>query len=180
MVPVWAASATAATIAINGYWTTPADSANVSILYASADPNADTSSTPPWIAKMWRPTNGWDQAKLDNAQLKVTSDDATPDIGPHAMGLEALVQLAEARPTIGDPADPVATQEIDPMSSGSIAVTVDAPADQDVTLNWSESGTPASQPVSAGGSHTEVLDAPDATVVDYVEVVSENEDPDRP
>jgi hypothetical protein len=160
VVPIWAASATAATIGIRGY-----DGTNTTVLFSEADPNADTSSTPPWFAKMWRPTNGWDQAKLDAAALLLLSNDATPDIGPHAVGMEFCVQVAATQTLFGT----LATQALDPVTGGVLRATVDTNVTgQAADLYYEESGTPTTVPVAASTTHNENIDAPDMPSTNYI------------
>jgi hypothetical protein len=174
VVPMWAASATAATCRVIGY-----DGTTATTLFFEADPQADNTSTPAWICAMWRPTGGWTQAKLDAAAIRFGSNDATPDIGPLAVGMEVAVQNGAVAPIIGESGSVEVTEARDPVSGGMLAVTVDTPADQGTTLFWDDAGTPGSQVVAPSSSHTETFDAPDATTVVEVGVISDNEDPDR-
>jgi hypothetical protein len=166
LVPMWAASATTATCRVLGY-----DGTTATTLFAEADPEADNTSTPAWICKMWRPTGGWTQAKLDAAAIRFGSNDATPDIGPHAVGMEVAVQVAAVEPVFGDPAtgDVLVEAKVDPATGGKLSLDVTTPPQTGGTLRWEVAGTPDSVAVPAGSTHTEVLDAADVTVVNRVE-----------
>jgi hypothetical protein len=168
IVPVWAAAATTATMGLGG----TVDGTTLTGLYTTADPGADNSSTPPYLAKMWRPTNGWDQTKLDAAQLRISSDDATPDIGPHALGLEVLAQSGSTGQLFGDLAS--ATQ--DPVTGGVLAVAATPTSGYDATLHYEEGGSPTDVATPGGTTTTEVIDAPDAPAVNYVALYPPAED----
>lgn len=155
---MWAASATAATLQLNGH-----DGTASTTLMAMADYNADTSSAPPWLAKIWRPTGGWTQAKLDAATLDILSDDATPDVGWHCLGMIACVKLASTQTLFGT----LASAAIDPDTGGILKVAVTNPASQGSTLHTEYPST-TDTPVAAGGSQTVVLDAPDAPTTGQV------------
>jgi hypothetical protein len=168
LAPMWAAAATVATCRITGY-----DGTTAATLFAEADPGADTTSPPVWICKLWRPSGGWTQAKLDAAVIRFGSNDATPDIGPHAVGMEAVVQVAAVEAMIGESGGLLVDAAKDPVTGGVLGVTVETPADQGATLNWEAGGVPGSQAVGAGSAHTETFDAVDSTTVTFVEVVSD-------
>jgi hypothetical protein len=167
VVPLWAASGTASTFALSGD-ATNSDGTLVEILANDIDYNADASSTPPWLAKLWRPANGWDQAKLDKAMLIPDSGDPNPDTGPHAMGLEVLLTVAEVMPLFGT----MATQTLDPASGAVIAVTVNTSVEPGKTadLVYEEVGSPTTVPVAANTSHTEIIDAPDMPTINRIEL----------
>jgi hypothetical protein len=173
VLPMWAATGLVATCRVNGW-----DGTTSTALFAEADPEADATSTPAWICKMWRPAGGWTQAKLDAAAVRVGSLDPNPDIMPHAVGMEVAVQVAAEAPVIGEAGGVEATEARDPVTGGMLGVTVDTPAGQGATLNWDD-GTPGSQVVAPSSTHTETFDAVDASTVTFVEVVSDNEAPDR-
>lgn len=174
IAPIWAASATAATIMLRGHW--GSGTTDYNNLYVMADPNADTSSTPPWIAVMWRPANGWTQSKLDFAYINVQSDDATPDIGPHAIGMEVLVKLgatqrvAEVTGLEGVTAPATVDAVLDADSGGVISYTASAPPDFDAVVSYVVRGSPVNVTVPAGSSDLEVIDAADASEVTSVTI----------
>jgi hypothetical protein len=171
---MWAAAATTATCRVLGY-----DGTTATTLFSEADPGTDNSSTPAWICAMWKPSGGWTQAKLDAAAIRFGSNDATPDIGPHAVGMEVAVQAAAVGSIIGEAGSVEVTEARDALSGAMLGVTTTTPAEQGTTLFWDDAGTPGSQVVAAASSHTETFDAPDATTVAEVGVISDNEAPER-
>jgi hypothetical protein len=167
VIPMWAASGTAATCRVNGW-----DGTTSTALFAEADPEADNSSTPAWICKMWRPSGGWDQTKLDAAAIRFGSNDATPDIGPHAIGMEVCVQSAQTQTLFGA----LATQALDPVSAGVLGVDVTPTPGYDATLHYEQGGTPTDVAAPGGTTTTEVIDAPDAPSVEYLALYPPPED----
>jgi hypothetical protein len=165
VAPIWAAAATAATIGVSGY-----EGSATTVLYSEADPNADTSSTPPYLAKLWRPTNGWTQAKLDAAEVRFVSNDATPDIGPHAVGMEVLVKVASSELLFGDAgAIPRIEQKYDPDTLGILqlkAYTGDVGLEVEYEVNG-VAQTPWSVPANSNPA-TLTLDAPDIVTVNWL------------
>jgi len=163
VLPMWAATATAATCRVNGW-----DGTTSTTLFAEADPEADATSTPAWICKMWRPAGGWTQAKLDAAAVRIGSLDPNPDIMPHAVGMEVCVQLAATQTLFGT----MASQALDPTTGGVLGVTVDTTVDpgKAADLTYEESGSPTTVPVAADTVHVETTDAADATVVNRIEL----------
>jgi hypothetical protein len=159
LAPIWAASGTAATIRLIGF-----DGTTAVTLYAEADPGSDNSATPAWACALWRPANGWTQAMLDAAALRVGSNDATPDIGVHALGLLVLLQTANTAPVFGS----LATATLDPVTGGVLGMTVTPPVGYDTTLHYEESGSPTEVGVTGGDTHTETIDAPDAPTTNYI------------
>jgi hypothetical protein len=105
VIPLWAASATAATIRLFAY-----DGTTQYILLSEQDPQADNTATPVWVAKTVRPTSGridWTQAKLDALVFRFGSNDATPDIGVDMILAEVAVVKAQPEVLFGSPGDPV-------------------------------------------------------------------------
>jgi hypothetical protein len=87
----WATSATAGTLGFRAW-----DGAAETILQAgTVDPNFDNSTTAPaWVCKMYLPSGGWTQAKLNALAFRVGfSSDATPDEGIHAIYAEADIKI---------------------------------------------------------------------------------------
>jgi hypothetical protein len=176
VVAFWAAAATAATIGVIGY----DGSGTNTTLFTEADPNADTSSTPPWIIPMWWPQGNqtiWDQAKVDAAAIEIRSSDATPDIGVHALGAILLVRLGESVPVFGG-GDPLRVEQVtDPDTGGIVQLHAYTPADQSATLVYELSGVEQTPVVVAAGSDPQVVvvGAPDLPTVSRIEL-----QPDEP
>lgn len=126
---------------------------------ASYDPDSLTaisSTHPRWACAMWQSVNGWTQAELDAAAVRVGfSTDATPDMGVHAVYLEIAVGKTRSQQLFGD----LASLEADPNRGGAVSITVDAAAGQDADLYYEEGGSPTTVPVTGGTSHTEQINA---------------------
>jgi hypothetical protein len=167
----WAASATAATIGFRGY-----EGSAETFLFAAADPNFDNTSTPAWVCKMYRPTNGWTQAKLDALAFRVGfSDDATPDVGIHALYAEVAVQTAAVQAMFGTTGDVQVTANYDPLSGGILGLSTTTPEGKAATLHYEVSGSPTDVSVAAASSDSRTLDAPDAPTVGYVAIYPDPE-----
>jgi len=122
-------------------------------------------SIPPWVGYMWNPSNGWTQAKLDAAALRFGfSNDATPDMGVHAMYLEVAVTDAKTQQLFGD----LASVAVNPNSLGVVSVTVTPPSGGDSTLHYETSGSPTDVAVTAGSTATQQLNAPDKPTTNYI------------
>jgi hypothetical protein len=167
VLPMWAASGTAATVRVLGF-----DGTTATTLFSEANPTTDNSSTPGWVCAMWRPTGGWDQGKLDAAAIRVGSNDATPDIMPHAVGMEILVKPGDTAPLFGD----LASATSDPTSAGILGVSVTPTGGYDASLHYEEGGSPTDVATPGGMTTTEVIDAPDAPAVNYVALYPPAED----
>jgi hypothetical protein len=89
----WAAAATANTIGFWGY--SGSEPLFGTQLLPLSDPNFDNSTTAPaWFCEMFAPTGGWTQAKLDALEARMGgSDDATPDVGIHAVYAEVAIAI---------------------------------------------------------------------------------------
>jgi hypothetical protein len=162
VLPMWAGSATAATCRVTAW-----DGSASATLFAEADPEADNSTTSPaWICKMWKPTGGWTQAKLDAATIRVGSNDATPDIMPHAVGMEVAIQAAQTQMLFGDLADATS----DPVTGGILKITTTTPPDKAADLTYEEGGTPTTVNVPPNTTDTTIIDAPDAPAINYVKL----------
>jgi hypothetical protein len=158
--------------------TTEANLIPATTSYDAAGPTALSATDPLWLTKLWTPTGGWTLAKLNAAAVRVGfSPDATPDMGVHVAYLEYAKGKTRTDTVIGEAGSVVLDANTDPNSLGTRSLTLDTPADQGATLNWTAGGTPDTQVVAAASSHTESFDGADG--VTFVEVVSENEDPDR-
>jgi hypothetical protein len=160
----WAASATAATVGFRAH-----DGTTSHTLFAAADPAFDNSSTPAWVCKVVRTTGGgkidWTQPKLDELAARMGfSDDATPDIGVHAVRGEVAKQMAQTQTLFGT----LATQALDPLSGGILGVTVTTPPDRAADLYYEVDGTPTTVPIAADDTYTEMIGAPDEPTVNYL------------
>jgi hypothetical protein len=172
IIPLWAASATAATIKVV-LW----DGTTATNIWNETDPNADNTANSPWLCRLWKPAGGWTQPKLDAAAVRVGAADATPDIGCNAMGVELCVQVAETIPVFGG-TDPLRVEQLtDPNSGGVLALRAYAPTEYGATLIYELSGVAQTPVVVAAGSnpHTVTIDAVDASVVTRIELA-----PDQP
>jgi hypothetical protein len=161
VAPLWAASTAAATIGLQGWYgtaTTP--------LYGEADPNADTSTTPPWVAKMFTPTNRWDQTRLDAAAVEVWSTDPNPIIGLHAVGLETLHRIGEPALLFGAAgAVPRIEQTYDPDSYGLVQLHAYT-GDLGLEVTYEVDGAPVGWSVPPNSNPaTRTLDADDMATV---------------
>jgi len=164
----WAASGSVATLGLRGW-----DGTAETTLLAAADPLLDATSAV-WVCKLYTPSGGWSQAKLDALAFRVGfSGDATPDIGIHAILAEVATQPAVVVQAFGEAGGVAAAGQMDPVTGGVLGVTVDTPAGQGTTLNWEAGGTPGSQAVAPASSHTETFGAADSSVVTFVEIVSD-------
>jgi enamine deaminase RidA (YjgF/YER057c/UK114 family) len=163
--PLWAAATTVATIRLSAW-----DGTVDTNLYSEADPNADNSTTTPvWVCRMHRALAQstpylWTQAKLDALAARMGSNDATPDIGVHAVYAELAVRPGETRQLFGD----LASQTLDPDSAGVVQISVDAPTGNATDLYYEENASPTTVPVTGGTSHTETIGAPDMPTINYI------------
>jgi hypothetical protein len=171
LLPMWAASGTAATCRVLGW-----DGTNATTLFAEADPGTDNSSTPGWVCAMWRPSGGWTQAKLDAAAVRFGSNDATPDIGPHAVGMEVAVAVAPAAaPMFGTSGDVTVTAQTDAGTGGILGLTTTTPADKAASLHYEVNSSPTDVAVPAASSDTQTLGAPDHPTTNYVAIYPDPE-----
>lgn len=168
VMPIWAASATAATCRIIGW-----DGTTATTLFAEANPTTDNSATPGWVCKMWRPSGGWTQAKLNAAAIRFGANDATPDVGPHAVGMIVAVQLAKTY-RIASAEDDTFTVDgrLDPVSDGVTALVVTAPVgDRGATLEYVLNGSTVTRTVNPGSTLTEPVDAADWPSVSRITIM---------
>jgi hypothetical protein len=131
---------------------------------------------------MWQSPNGWTQAELDAAAVRVGfSTDATPDMGIHAVYLEVAIGPTRSQPMIGQLAagELSTTAEVNPNSMGIVSVMATAPADRGMTMRWTDPGGPGSHVLAPNDVFTQQFDPADATTVSRVEVETGPEDPDR-
>lgn len=178
MCPEWGGTGTGTgTIGYRGW-----DGTTETVLIAaSASYDADSltalsATYPRWACAMWQSVNGWTQAELDAAAVRIGfSTDATPDMGVHAVYLEVAIGKTSSRQVISD----VAGIEVNPNTEGYVSATATSPADQGTLLSWTDTGGPGSQYVTAGGSHTRQFNAADLTEVTTLGVESDPEPADR-
>jgi hypothetical protein len=158
-----AGSPAAATLGFRGF-----DGTTETTLLAAADPTfTNSTTTPGWVAKMFKPTSGWTQAKLDALTFRVGfSSDATPDIGIHSIMAEVAVradpqtvQVASVTGMDGVTEASTVTARLDADSGAPIAYDASAPGDRDATVTYTERGTPVTKTVPAGTLDTEVVGA---------------------
>jgi hypothetical protein len=163
-------------IAVRG-WDGTAETALASVSQVTpGSATAISSTVPRWLTAMWQSVNGWTQAELDAAALRVGfSADATPDMWVHAVYLEIAVGKTQQARAIGD----VLTAENNPNTQGIVSVTAQADPALGSTLQWVDPGGPGSQYVAAGGSFTRQFNAADASEVTLLEV-DPDPDPDQP
>jgi hypothetical protein len=172
----WAASATAATIGLWGY--SGSESGFGAQLFAVGDPGFDNSATTPaWLCKLFAPTGGWNQAKLDAFEVRMGgSDDAAPDVGPNAVYAEVAVAVGKVVQLFGEPGGTLRVEaDTDPLSGAMLALRAYTPAGQSATLRWyDDAGTPHGEPDNIpAGSNPHVLsvgavDIPSAPRVELI------------
>jgi hypothetical protein len=167
----WAAAATAATIGFRGY-----EGSAETTLFATADPGFDNTSTPGWVCALYRPTGGWTQAKLDALAFRVGfSDDATPDIGIHALYAEVAAQTAATQGMFGTSGDVTVSAQLDPNSAGVLGLATTTVQGKGAVLHYEVSGTPTDVTVPPAASDSRTLDALDAPTVGYVAIYPDPE-----
>jgi hypothetical protein len=150
-----------------------------SVSYDPGSPTAVSSTEPYWQCAMWPMPNGWTAAKLAAAALRFGfSTDATPDMGAHVLYLEYATRKATTTTVVGEAGGVTLESNVNPNTTGVRSLVTTTPSDQGTTLNWTDAGGPHTQSVAAASTDTQTLDA-EAGEVTFIEVVSENEDPDR-
>lgn len=161
----WAADANFANIGLKG-WDGVAEVA----LFTGSDSGFDASTTAPaWMCKLFKPSNGWTQAKVDALAFRVGfSYDATPDCGIHWIAAEALVQLAQVHRVITAEEAFFVDARLDPATSGALSYLVTTPADRGATFDVTIAGVPSSTYVAAGATYEQVAQAVDYDTVSYV------------
>lgn len=143
-------------IAVRG-WDGTAETALASVSQVTpGSATAISSTVPRWLTAMWQSVNGWTQAELAAAALRVGfSADATPDMWVHAIYLEIAVGKTTPRALFGD----LASAEEDPNRLGTVSVTVTPPTGYDTDLYYEETGAPTTVPVTGGTTVTEQINA---------------------
>jgi hypothetical protein len=169
LAPAWGGTGTGTgTLGIRGHdGTIETTLIAASVSYDAGSPTAISTTEPYWQCAMWQSVNGWTQAELDAAVLRVGySTDATPDMGVHAVYLEIAVGKTRTQTLFGD----LATVEIDPTRLGVVSMTADAPVmgTGDTTLEYEVSGTPTTVPIAEGTSDTEQTNAVDQATVNRI------------
>jgi hypothetical protein len=182
LAPAWGGTGTGTgTLGLRGW-----DGATEALLvdavtsYDAGSPTAISSTEPRWQCAMWQSPNGWTQAELDAAAVRVGfSTDATPDMGVHAVYLEVAVGPTRSQPMIGTVGELSTTAEVNPNNAGIVSVTMNTPADLGATLRWTDPGGSGSQAVAAAGSYTKQFDPADSSTVSLIGV-DPDPDPDQP
>lgn len=167
----------AGNLGIRGY-----DGTNESTLYSMVGQTPGSSTTlsatvPPTGAYMWNPVNGWTQAKLDAAALRLGfSSDATPDMGVHAMYLEVATRAALVARQLSVE-DDVFTVDVNlsPYNSASVSyVLTSNDATRGATFNYSVLGVAQTPVYVAAASSTTV----DVTADAFGDVNPDSFEPD--
>jgi hypothetical protein len=178
----WAAASQAKTLAFYGNHGADTLPAANQQLIALGDPLFTNSTTDPaWACKVFTPQDGagWAQARLDALEFRVGgSDDATPDVGIHAIYAEVAVAAGQAQPLFGTSGDVEVSAEVDPLSGGILALEVTTPPERGVSVTYEVNNTPTSFSVAAGSSHTEAIGAPDHPTVNLVTMTPDPEPDD--
>jgi hypothetical protein len=163
VVPLWGGTgAGTGTLGIRGYdGTTEAALVPASASYDAASPTATSATDPLWATKVWHPTGGWTQAKLDAAAIRVGfSTDAAPDMGVHAVYLEAAIGKAKVSRLHELEGGLFAVDErYNPTSLARVSYLVTTPADRGATFAYTLLGTPTSTYVNPGASQELTLSA---------------------
>jgi hypothetical protein len=165
----WSPSVTAQSFRVDGW-----DGAVATTLHAVADPNFDASTTSPaWIAKMWKPSTGWTQTKLDAACVRAGFSAVAQDVGMHMTMAEVACQALADSEVMGEEGSPAATATIDPLSGAVSGIAATTPPERGTTLHWTQDGTPHDQVVAADSTHVEVTDA--ASIANVTDIGIESE-----
>lgn len=161
----WSTTAgSAVTWGMRGYdGTTEAVIVAVGATFTPGAPTALSATAPLWRSGMWVQTNGWTQAELDAAALRVGfSTDVAP--GVSALYLEVATAVTRTRALFGD----LASVESDPFRGGVVSLSTTAPAGGDVALYYEVAGSPTSTTVPAGTTGTAQLNAAFDADVNYI------------
>lgn len=167
LAPLWSgAGAGAGDLAIRGWDGTVETALATASAITPGSPTAVSSTAPVWRCGMWQSTNGWTQAELDAAALRVGfSGDATPDMGVSAVYLEVAVGQTRTMPLFGT----MASVQEDPTRLGAVSVTMTAPdAGASSSLYYEENTSPTTVPVTAGTTTTQQINAAFAADTNYV------------
>jgi hypothetical protein len=89
------------------------------------------------------------------------------DVGVHAVYLEVVIGTVTQTTLTGD----LAAQSLDASGNNAmVSATVSAPVGYPTDLYYEVNGTPTTVNVPEGTTVTQVMDAPDATAINYVAV----------
>ena len=114
---------------------------------------------------MWQSVNGWTQAELNAAALRVGfSGDATPDMGIHAAYLEVAIGKTKTQALFGT----MATAEVDPTRLGVMSITATGPDGGDSSLYYEQNASPSTVPVPVDTTVTQQVDSASAADTGYV------------
>jgi len=143
----------------------------------AGSPTVLSTVDPMWMTAMWTPSGAvWTQAKLDAAAVRIGfSNDATPDMGVHAIYLEVAIRKAKTvrQFTLENPISATADSRVNPYSSASVSYLItNNDATRSVNFNYTGTGTPSS-PVTVGPSTSQEVtvtadvfgDIPDVSLV---------------
>jgi hypothetical protein len=152
-------------IAVRGYdGTTETALASVSQITPGSG-TAISTTVPRWLTAMWQSVNGWTQAELDAAAVRIGfSPDATPDMWVHAVYLEVAVGPTTSQQLFGD----TTSIESDPNRGGAVSVTMTSPESANTSLYYEEGGSPTTVPVPGGTSVTQQLNASFEADTNYI------------
>jgi hypothetical protein len=148
----------------------------------SGDPAFDNSTTTPGWCCAKHPAltisnQVWPQAWLDGLAARVGySSDATPDVGVHALYFEVdICAGTRLEQLLGQLGGVTVQGVLDPATGAVQTLEVTTPVDQGTTLHVTTDAGQIDRSIAADT----VLTEPIASPVTVVEVVSDNEDPDR-
>lgn len=168
LAPLWSGTgAGAGDLAIRGWDGTTETALATASQITPGSATTATSTVPAWRCGMWQSTNGWTQAEMDAAAIRVGfSGDATPDMGVHAVYLEVAVGKTKTQPLFGT----LASAEVDPTRLGAVSVAVTAPESGAASLYYEQSGSPTTTNVPAGTTVTAQTNGALAADTNYVAV----------
>jgi hypothetical protein len=159
VVPLWGGTGTGTgTLGFRGWdGTTETVLVPATTSYDADSLTAVSSIYPLWATKVWHPTGGWTQAKLDAACVRMGfSTDATPDMGAHAIYLEVAIGKAKPEVLFGEPGGLYVEAHRHPVTNALAGFTVYTPADRGCTVNYEINGV-AQTPVVVAASGTEYV-----------------------
>jgi hypothetical protein len=145
------------------------DGSGVTTVWSEVTSTFDDVNTK-WIVKPVTPSSGeWTQAKLDALAFRMYSNDATPDVGIHAIYAEALIAIAQNEVLFGDPGGLYVEAKRDPITNGLLGFVVTTPADRGATVDYEVNGVADSTGfIAANSTHTEILQAPDFPTINLL------------
>jgi hypothetical protein len=122
---------------------------------------------------MVRPASGriiWTQAVLDALAIRFGSNDATPDIGPHAVLGEAVVRKGVTEAMFGTTGDVTVTASRDPDSGGILSLTTTTPVGKSTELHYEINASPTDVTLAENSTRDDALNAPDRPTVNYAAI----------